>query len=112
METASIRHQNCKMKTKWKGHFFVGHPFIYINGNCTSATTSEYKDSKNMNISTLHLTGIFGFESNITEQRIRDLLVFQDVTSRDKIQSSFISSHTIFPVNKDLTPCIERILLI
>lgn len=79
METVSIRHQNCKRNTKWKGHLFVGNPFIYINENCTSATTSEYKDSKNMNLSALHLTD--NFISNITEQKIRDLLIFQDVTS-------------------------------
>lgn len=90
MGTVSIRHQSCKRKTKWKGHLFVDNPFIYINGNCISATTSEYTDSKNMNIRALHLTDIFSSKSNITEQRIRDLLVFQDVTTRDKIQSSFI----------------------
>jgi len=110
METPSIRHQNCKRKTKWKGHLFVGNPFIYVKGNYTSATTSEYKDSKNMNRNGLNLTA--GFSSNITDQRIRDLLVFQDVTSRDQIQSSFTETYTTSPLHEAPVTCIERILFI
>lgn len=90
METVSMRHQNCKRKTKQKGDWFVSSlsslPTLSFSGNCTCATTAAHKDCKNRNISALHFTDMFTSKSDITENRIRGLLVFQDGTSRNKTQ--------------------------
>lgn len=46
----------------------------------------QHKDCKNTKVNTLHFTYMFTSMSDITEHRIRDLLVFQDGTSRNKSQ--------------------------
>lgn len=65
-----------------------------------------------MNVSVLCLTYIFSCKSCWMILGIRDLLVFNKVTGREKIQSTFIQSHTIFnwTIIFHLITCIEWIL--
>lgn len=90
METVSMRHRNCKRKTKQKGYWFVSNPSslptLSFSGSCTCTTTAAHKDCKNRNISALHFTDMLTSKFGITEHRIRALLVFQDGTSRNKTQ--------------------------
>lgn len=116
METVPLRHQNCKRKTKQRSFIYENSsslPTLSFSGSCTCTTTAAHKDCKNTKGNTLHFIHRFTSNSDITEHRIRNLLVFQDSTSRNKPQvfiymaanySSTENMHWKDPVDLTLIP--------